>query len=685
MFPVLAPTPRALQPLLAAHVPPRAFPLLAATALRHEPLAVVRLVLAAAAWLLILANIAAHYCFTVTGPPGTVRSGGCSSVLERRLGPGSAQWWFASRKRAARSSPHSLRTCPDPVVVPSKQIKLLQATETTVRQWAEPPCIPPPPLSRTSIPSVVSAAPTSLTDDSSSFLQSSPQTPEPLLSQHMSSPCEAGSPKVLRYTDDATPQPVRDDSMPDSDDLSRFEALVMPRKGHRLSQSTSALPPPARRNSRILIAPTPRAGAIHHMPTQQPDTGNMGRSYSMVSASSHVGPHHASSTLGEPTQPAVLFESHSYDPVLDDLDSDDFFPMAKMCHLCPKVPLFKALAALPPEMRLMEHALRSQELRPRHPMSSLDAFEPVWTDGEQEGDVDGETDMETDVVVDPALSIDETEEDIIAWLGEEQAWQLVPPPKPERAHHCPVCNTCVFKYDHHSRWLNCCIGLGNERSFVLLLSWAALANILISLTGLPVVRLAWESSAVDWPFSVPRVCVVFTWLAAVGLALALTTTALHQVRLAARGETRVEFHENQYYAQLAWRRQRRFQNVYSLGPAQNLRLFFGTLADEPMPPAPVPLAASITRSPSSSSASPLSLHMRGHSHNHDASYCASPHARLDDPWKLARLLWPCRVTPYSDGWHWAKRRGLGGRHAGIEVDEELNDVEDAAAEAYSPF
>lgn len=34
-----------------------------------------------------------------------------------------------------------------------------------------------------------------------------------------------------------------------------------------------------------------------------------------------------------------------------------------------------------------------------------------------------------------------------------------------------------------------------------------------------------------------------------------------------------------------------------------------------------------------------------------------------------------RVPPYSDGWHFAKRRGLGGKHAGIDLQEQLTDEE----------
>ena len=32
--------------------------------------------------------------------------------------------------------------------------------------------------------------------------------------------------------------------------------------------------------------------------------------------------------------------------------------------------------------------------------------------------------------------------------------------------HCRVCDKCVFGFDHHCKWLNTCIGIGNYRSFL---------------------------------------------------------------------------------------------------------------------------------------------------------------------------------------------------------------------------
>ncbi|KAL4207986.1 putative Palmitoyltransferase [Rhizopus microsporus] len=64
------------------------------------------------------------------------------------------------------------------------------------------------------------------------------------------------------------------------------------------------------------------------------------------------------------------------------------------------------------------------------------------------------------------------------WCESCQLW------KPDRAHHCRVCNACVLRMDHHCPWVNGCVGIGNHRFYIqfliyvtLLASWTFITSL----------------------------------------------------------------------------------------------------------------------------------------------------------------------------------------------------------------
>ncbi|XP_068181563.1 palmitoyltransferase ZDHHC15B [Antennarius striatus] len=54
--------------------------------------------------------------------------------------------------------------------------------------------------------------------------------------------------------------------------------------------------------------------------------------------------------------------------------------------------------------------------------------------------------------------------------------------KPDRCHHCSVCETCVLKMDHHCPWVNNCVGFSNYKFFLLFLSYSMLYCMYIAAT-----------------------------------------------------------------------------------------------------------------------------------------------------------------------------------------------------------
>uniref|UniRef100_A0A8C9RLA8 Palmitoyltransferase n=1 Tax=Scleropages formosus TaxID=113540 RepID=A0A8C9RLA8_SCLFO len=71
--------------------------------------------------------------------------------------------------------------------------------------------------------------------------------------------------------------------------------------------------------------------------------------------------------------------------------------------------------------------------------------------------------------------------------------------KPDRCHHCSVCETCVLKMDHHCPWVNNCVGFSNYKFFLLFLAYSMVYCIFIAATSFQYFLKFWVGELPNGP------------------------------------------------------------------------------------------------------------------------------------------------------------------------------------------
>jgi len=151
-------------------------------------------------------------------------------------------------------------------------------------------------------------------------------------------------------------------------------------------------------------------------------------------------------------------------------------------------------------------------------------------------------------------------------------------PKPQRAHHCSVCDRCVLKMDHHCPWLNNCVGHANHKHFFLYMAFTLSGCLFVMVFGLVIawdellglesdergLLLPWLENYVSTS-SLIWFEIIFT----VGTFFILSGLSFWHAKLITRGETSVEAHINRSESARAAKEGRVYVNPYDFGPRRN--------------------------------------------------------------------------------------------------------------------
>ncbi|THU93705.1 hypothetical protein K435DRAFT_902875, partial [Dendrothele bispora CBS 962.96] len=147
--------------------------------------------------------------------------------------------------------------------------------------------------------------------------------------------------------------------------------------------------------------------------------------------------------------------------------------------------------------------------------------------------------------------------------------------RPERAHHdhCRICNRYVSLAVHFAlSGINQCVGVYNERHFVMFMMYLCLSTTLYVLLGyqqfLNALGLSFQ---ILWPYHVRVIAYLLTFILSCVLFFAVGIMLIVALWCVMKGETSVEVQDHEISGKVPLSRG---VYLYDLGKIQNLNLFF---------------------------------------------------------------------------------------------------------------
>ncbi|CAI5783915.1 palmitoyltransferase ZDHHC2 isoform X1 [Podarcis lilfordi] len=138
--------------------------------------------------------------------------------------------------------------------------------------------------------------------------------------------------------------------------------------------------------------------------------------------------------------------------------------------------------------------------------------------------------------------------------------------KPDRCHHCSVCDKCILKMDHHCPWVNNCVGFSNYKFFLLFLAYSLLYCLFIVATDLQYFIKFWTNGLPD---TQAKFHIMFLFFAAAMFSVSLSSLFGYHCWLVTKNKSTLEAFRAPVF------RHGTDKNGFSLGFDKNLRQVFG--------------------------------------------------------------------------------------------------------------
>ncbi|XP_036372716.1 palmitoyltransferase ZDHHC2-like [Megalops cyprinoides] len=138
--------------------------------------------------------------------------------------------------------------------------------------------------------------------------------------------------------------------------------------------------------------------------------------------------------------------------------------------------------------------------------------------------------------------------------------------KPDRCHHCSVCDKCILKMDHHCPWVNNCVGFSNYKFFVLFLAYSLLYCIFITATDTRYFIRFWTNGLPD---TQAKFHILFLFFAAAMFSVSLFSLFGYHCWLVCKNRSTLEAFRAPAF------RHGQDKNGFSLGLSKNIRQVFG--------------------------------------------------------------------------------------------------------------